>query len=150
MAGGLNVVEHLEEFSIGPDQEAHARDALEELSVHGLLFDDLVIARHLLLGVGEQRIGKIVFVFELLLLGWSVSGNAKYGKAGLLELCVCVAEPARLDRSTGSVRFRIEEEDERFPGEVAELHGFAVLVRQFKIRCFRAFFQHFGFLSERV
>ena len=51
----------------------------------------------------------MVFFLKLLLLFGRVSGNAENDRTRLLDLAVCVAEPARFFGSAGGVGFRIEK-----------------------------------------
>ena len=62
-------------------------------------------------GVGEEVVGEVVLVFELLLVFDGVAGDAEDGDAGLLEFFEGVAEAAGLDGAAGGVGARVEEED---------------------------------------
>jgi hypothetical protein len=55
---------------------------------------------------------------------------------------LCVAKLGRFRRSTGSVGFGIEEEDDAFAGEVGERDVVAGVVFQAECRGFVAYFKH--------
>jgi len=54
----------------------------------------------------------------------------------LLQFFVGVAEPARFQRSPGSVSLRIEEQHHIVAAEILEANGFPVFIRKAEIRCF--------------
>jgi len=111
VAFGFYFREDVGDLALSVDDEGGAFDAHNFLPVHVLLFDHAKGVADCFVGVSEKRIGKIVFFFELLLLGGSVGGDAENDGAGLLDLLECVAEPARFYGSTGGVGLGIEEQN---------------------------------------
>jgi hypothetical protein len=53
-----------------------------------------------------------------------------------LDFLKCVAEPARFQRSTGRIGFRIEEQDQIFSAKVLQGDGLAIFVGQGEVRSF--------------
>jgi hypothetical protein len=80
-------------------------------AVHALFLEYAEFFGDGLVLVGQKRIGQGVFFFEFLLRGRFVGGNAKHNRTSALDFLECVAEPARLQRSTGGVGFGIEEQN---------------------------------------
>jgi hypothetical protein len=76
----------------------------------------------------------MVFFLKLLLLFRRVSGNAEDDRTCLLDLAVCVAEPARFFGSAGGVGFRIEKKHYRLAAKIFQGNLFAVLIRRTKVR----------------
>jgi hypothetical protein len=111
VAFGFYFREDVGDLALSVDDEGGAFDAHYFLPVHVLLFDHAEGVADGLVGVGEKRIRKIVFLFELLLFGGGVGGDAENNGAGLLDLLECVAEPARFYGSTGGVGLGIEEQN---------------------------------------
>lgn len=99
------------DLALSVDDEGGAFDAHHLFPVHVLLFDHAEGVADCLVGIGEERIGKVVFLLELLLFGGSVGGDAENDGAGFLDLLECVAEPARFYGSTGGVGLGIEEQN---------------------------------------
>ena len=136
MAFGFDLAEDVGDLAVVADEERCALDAHDLLAVHVLLFDHAEGVADLLVGVGEQSEGEIVLLLELLLGFGFIGGDAENDEAGLLEFCVRVAEPARFNRSTGSVCFGVEEQHHVLSLELLERNAVAVLVREAKIKCF--------------
>jgi hypothetical protein len=80
------------------------------LAVHALFLHYAVLVADGLVFIGQQRIRQVIFLFELFLGRGLVGGNPQHHGPGLLYLGECVAEPARLYRSTGRVGLGIEKE----------------------------------------
>ena len=76
VSGRLDLEENFLDHSLLIDQESGALNAHHFLAIHVFLFENAKRIRDLLVGVGKQRIGQIVFFFELLLGRRSVGGNA--------------------------------------------------------------------------
>jgi hypothetical protein len=111
VAFGFYLGEDAGDLAFTVDNEGGALDPQELLAVHALLFHDAVSGADFLVGVGEERVGKVVLLLEFLLLFRAVGGDAEYDSAGLEYLLECVAEPARFYRSTGSVGLGIKEQN---------------------------------------
>ena len=111
MAFGFYFREDVGDLALSVDHEGGAFNAHHFLPVHVLFFDHAEGVADFLIGIGEERVGEVVFLFELLLLGGSVGGDAENDGAGLLDLLECVAEPARFYGSTGGVGLGIEEQN---------------------------------------
>ena len=108
------------DLSFFVDEECCAFNAHIFFTVHAFLFPDAEGFAELLVGIGEQVVGQIVFLFELFLFGRVISRNAKDDCAGFLDLFECVAEPARFQGSTRGVGFGIKEQDYELPGKILE------------------------------
>ena len=78
----------------------------------------------------------MVFFLELLLRLRTIGRYAKDDSPRFLQLFVCVAEPARLNGSTGSIGFRKEEQHHRLAAEIFQGDVLSVLVGQSKVRSF--------------
>ena len=109
MVVGLYLFKNVLDFAVGADDERRPGDPHDLLPVHVLFFHDTKGVRDLLFGVSEQREGQILLFLEFLLRFWGVWGYAKQHGARLLNLFICVAEPASFYGSTGGVRPRIEK-----------------------------------------
>lgn len=91
----------------------HERCALNPhifLAVHAFFLHYAVLVADGLVHVRQQGIGQVIFFLEFLLGRGLVGGNTQDNSPGLLDLGECVAEPARLNRSTGRVCLRKEEQ----------------------------------------
>ena len=128
MAFRLHLVEDVGDLAIRADDEGSALDAHHYLAIHILFLHDAEGAGNLLIFVGQQGIGQIVFFLELLLPLRGVGGDTQNDRPGLLQLTVCVAEPARFNGSTRGVGLGIEEEDDGFAAQGFERQHVAVLV----------------------
>ena len=135
MTLGLDLGKHARDLAVGADQEGGALDADAGFAVHVLFFEHTISLRELLVGVGQQRERQVILVFELLLPFRAVGRDAQDDGAGVLDFAVCVAEPARFNRSTGSVGLGEEVEDDVPAAVIFKGDALAVLVGQRKIRC---------------
>ncbi len=118
MSGGFYFVEDVLDLAVGADHERHAGNAFEHSAVESLVLDDAEGMANLLVGVGEQGVGEVVLLLELLLFGGGIGGNAEDDRSRLFDVAVCVAEPARFFGSAGSVRFGIEKQDHRLAPKI--------------------------------
>ena len=118
MAVGLYVFEDVLDFAVGSDEEGRPRNPHHFPAVHVLLFDHVELVRDFFLVVGKKRVREFLFFFKLLLSGRFVGRDAENYKAGLLQLCVCIAEPASLNGSTRRVRLGIEEQHHGLASEL--------------------------------
>jgi hypothetical protein len=132
VAFGFDFVEDVDEalaFSfIRADEIGGAFDAFDELAVHVLGLDEVVAVDELHVGVGQEVVGQVVLVLELLLVLDGVAGDAEDDDALLLEFLEGVAEAAGLDGAAGGVGAGVEEEDYGLGFEVGEGDFFAVLI----------------------
>jgi hypothetical protein len=128
---------------IRADEVSGAFDAFDELAVHVFGLDEVVAVDQDHVGVGEEVVGEVVFVFEFFLGGNGVTGDAENYDAGLLEFFESVAEAAGLDGAAGGIGPRVEKEDYGFASEVGKGDFFAVLILEGEIFYFVAGF-HVG------
>jgi len=133
MSIGLHVFKDMLDLSVRPDHESSPPHAPDLLAVHVLFFHDAEGFGDLLVGIGQQCEGQILFFLKFLLCFWGIRGYAKQHGACLLNLFICVAEPANLNCSTRGVGPRIEKQDHRFAAQVFERHIGAILVLQSKV-----------------
>ena len=75
-------------------------------------------------------------LFELLLSGRLIGGNAEYNGAGSLDFLECVAEPARFNRSTGCVGLGVKEQDHVLPAIVLQRDWFTLFISKREVRGF--------------
>jgi len=109
VAVGFYLFEDVLDLAVRADNEGGPGDTPDLFPVHILFFHHLEGIGDLLFGVGEQREGQILLFLKFLLRFWGIRGYAKQHNARLLNLSICVAEPASLYGSTGGIRPRIEE-----------------------------------------
>jgi hypothetical protein len=103
----------------GTANDAHEGAAHELFFLPGAEFLDGFVG-----GVAEQGEIEILLGFERGLGFDGIGAHAKDGDAELVEIFFCVTKLGRFDRSTGSVGFGIEEEEDALAGEVLERHSF--------------------------
>ena len=106
VAFGLDVLEDMDEFAVGADEECGARDAGDGLAVHRLVAQKIEALDEHLVGVGEQRILDVVFFGELLLRLYGVAGDAEDDGSSLLQLCELITKAAGFDGAAGRVGAR--------------------------------------------
>ncbi len=128
MAFGLDLLEDVLNLSVGADHECGPGDAHHFSPIHVLLAQDAEGDGDLLVGIGQQREGKIVLLRKFFLRTGRVGRDAKQRGAGFLNLFICVAEPASFDGSTGRVGPRVKEQDDRFAAQVLQRKVFSVLI----------------------
>jgi hypothetical protein len=104
----------------GAADDAHKGAAHELFFLPGAEFLNSFVGR-----IAEQGEIEILFGFERGLGFDGIGAHPEDGHAELVEILFCVAKLGRFDRSTGSVGFRIEEEEDTLAGEVFEGDFFA-------------------------
>ena len=129
VALGLHVLEDVDDFAVGSDQESGTGNAHHLFAIHILFLDHTKLVRNRFILISKERVGQIVLVLELLLGCRRIGGDAKYGYAGPGEFAICVAEPARFYRSTGCVGLGVEEQDHGFAAKVLQFHRVPILIR---------------------
>ena len=77
-----------------------------------------------------------MFFLEFLLRGGLIGRDAEYSGSGLLDLLECVAEPARLQRSAGSIRLGKEKKDHVLAPVIFESYRFAFFIGKRELRGF--------------
>ncbi len=140
VAFGFYFFEDVDEALVGADEVGGAFYAFDQLAVHVFWLDEVVAVDEDHVGVGEEIVGKVVFVFEFLLVFDGVAGDAEDDDAGLLELLEGVAEAAGFDGAAGGVGAGVEEEDYGLAFEVGEGDFFAVLILEGEVFYFVAGF----------
>jgi len=123
------------DLALRSDQKCCALNAHGFLAVHVLLFDHVIQFAYFPVGIAQQGKGQIVFVFELFLLFRGVGGKAQDYRAGLLNLVVCVAEPARFNGSTRGIRLGEKVQDHVSATIILQGDLVAILVGQGELRC---------------
>ena len=109
MALGLHILKDPGDLAFAINHKRGAGNAHYFLAVHVFFFDHPEGICHLLFLVGQQGIRQLVLLFEFKLGAGGIGRDAQHHQAGLLQFFVGVAEPARFQRSPGSVSLRIEE-----------------------------------------
>jgi hypothetical protein len=92
------------------DHERRSLDSHIFLAVHAFFLHHAVLVADGFVFIRQKGIGQIIFLFKFLLGRGLVCGNTQHHGPGLLDLAECVAEPARLNRSTRRVGFGIKEQ----------------------------------------
>jgi hypothetical protein len=118
MAFRFHVVENMLNFPVWADYEGRSGDSFYDFSIHILVFDHAKRFRDRLVRISQQRVRQVVLILKFLLLFGAVCGNAEYNRSSLLNLFVCVAEPARFYRSAWSIGLGVEEQDNCFAGKI--------------------------------
>jgi hypothetical protein len=118
MSFRLHIVKNVLDLAGGADHESSSRDAHHFAAVHVFLFDHPKLVGDLLVGVGEEREWQAVTILKLLLSGGRVARNADQNRTRLFDLLVCVAEPARLNRSARSIGLWVEKENHCFAAKI--------------------------------
>ncbi len=114
----FHVFKDLKDLATGADQESGPRDPHHLLAIHIFFFDHAVSIADSLVFIGKQGIRQFVFFLELLLFGGVISRYPQDRHPGFLQLCECVAEPARFYGSTRGIGFGVEEQHHRLSGVV--------------------------------
>ena len=136
MSLGFHIFKYVRDAAIRPNYERSSGDPLHFLSVHVFLFDHTERVTDSFIGVGQQGIGEIVLILKLFLTLRRIGRDPQDHRPGLLQLLVCVAEPARFNGSTWGIGFRKEKQHHRLAAKILERHVLAVLIRQSKLRGF--------------
>lgn len=142
MFGNVYLIEDLGDLPVFIDEERLSSGSHVLLPVHALFTPDAVVANDLLIGIGDQRVGKTEFRDELLMRLFVVNRNSDHPNVLCLVFVVRVTERARFLRSARRIVLRIEPQDHPLAFQVGKPDGVAVLVFRGKIRCLIAFFQH--------
>lgn len=114
----FQTVQHSGNPALRADHESRPLNPHILFAVHALFFHHAVLVADGFVHIGQQGIREIVFLFKFLLGRGLVGGNTQYNGPGLLDLGECVAEPARLYRSTRRVCFGIKEQHYVLPAIV--------------------------------
>jgi hypothetical protein len=141
---GKNVLDR----AIWADDERGPHDAHHFFPVHVFLLQHAESVGHFPVGVGQQGEGQVELLLEFLLRFGRVGRNPDDDRAGLLNLFVRVAEPARFYGSARSVSAGIEEEDHGFAAQILRRDFFSVLVLQSKVRSLIMDIHEISFSSE--
>src|SRR5581483_8797406 len=87
---------------------------------------------------------------ELLDLADRIGRDAEHDGAGPLVILAVITNPARLGRTAGRERLRIEVEDHALAAQVRQRNGLAMLVRESEVGGHRACFERHGcYFSSR-
>jgi hypothetical protein len=116
-------------FDEGPDffdfsglaDEERAADDTHEGAAHELFFlPGTEFCDGFVSGIGKQRKIELVLGLERGLRIDGIGAHAEDGHIVLVELALCVAKLGRFDRSTGSVGFRVEEQEDALALEISQ------------------------------
>ncbi len=114
MAFRFDVVPDVFELAVGADQKCAADDAEERAAEEFLHAARAVGFDRFEIGIAEEIEVEFLLGFEAGLGFDGVAAHTQDDHAQLVEFFLCVAKLGRFDRSTGSVGFGIEEEDDAF------------------------------------
>jgi hypothetical protein len=146
----LYFFEGVDEVLVRADEVSGALYAFDQLAVHVFWLDEVVAVDQDHVGIGEEIVGEVEFVFEFLLVFYGVTGDAEDDDAGLLEFGEGIAEAAGLNGAAGSIGAGIKEEDYGGAFEVGEGDVFAVLVLESEVFYFVAEFHVGSFCGARI
>ena len=132
MAFRFDVVPDLLDFSIRTDEVRASNDAEERPAEECFHTARTVSFDRFQIGIAEQIEIEFVFGFERGLGLHRVAAHAEDDHAKLVKLLFCVAKLGRFNRSTGSIGFRKEEEQDALAAEVGEGDVVAGVVLQAK------------------
>ena len=131
-------------LSIRSDPNRGPNYAHNDLAVHFLLTEGLVLRHNFFFRVAQQGERKIVLRNELLVGGFAVRRNAQNNDVFFLEFTHQVTEFPGFLGSAGCVVLGVKKQDEVFAPEVFQGHLVAVLIRQGECRCRLAFLNCHG------
>lgn len=123
-------IQHRGDLALRADHEGRAVNAHIFLTVHAFFFHHAVLVADGLVFIGQQGIREIVLLFELLLGRGFVGGDAEHNRTGPLDFLECVAEPARLYRSTGRVGLGVKEQDNVLAAIILQGDCLSLFIRQ--------------------
>ena len=106
----LQAGEHGGNPAFRADHESRPLDSHIFLAVHTFFFHHTILVADGLVFIGQQGIRQVIFLFKFLLGRRLIGGNTQHHCSGPLDLGECVAEPARLNRSTGRVGLGVEKQ----------------------------------------
>ena len=141
MAAGLDLLEHLPDDSIRPDEVGAAGHAHVFLAEERLLVPHAVGLKHFFFRVGEQREVELVLLLELGLGLGLVGGAAEDDGVLAGKVVEGVTKLVRLGGSAWCHRLGEEPQNDALALEVGEAHGRAVVGRQPEPRRLRSFLQ---------
>ena len=142
MAFHLHAIPDLFDLAVGTDQECAAHNSFERSPHEFLHPPQAVRLDHFVIGVAEQREIQFLTGLEFRERLFRVRADPNYRNTKRIEVLLCVTKLGRFCRSTGSVRFGKEKQDNTL-ALVGFQREFAALVRlQCKVWGFVAWFQH--------
>jgi hypothetical protein len=136
VAFGLDLFENVLDFAVWGDDERGPSNTPDFFPVHVLFFHHTEGFGNFLVGIGEEGEGQMLLFFKFLLGFGRIGGDAEQHDAGLLNLRICVAEPARFYGSAGSIGSRVKEQNDGLAAQVFEREVFPVLVLQTEVGSF--------------
>jgi hypothetical protein len=142
MAFGFDGVPDFLDFAVGADQKTAANDSFEQTAHEFLAAPRAVGLDHFMRGVAEQREIQFVLVTEVLQGLYRVGAGSENGDTELVELLFRVTKLGRFDRSTGSIGFRKEEEQDTTAFEILKRELLAAVGGEGEFGSFVADFEH--------
>ena len=142
MAFDLYLIPGLLDLAVGADQEGAADDAGEAAAHEFLHAPDAVGFQHLVRRVADQREIQLLFGAEGCQRLFRIGASADDRYPQLVEVLLCVTKLGRFGRSTGSIGFGEEKQDDAlaFVGFQRKLAAFVRFQRE--IRCLVADLEH--------
>jgi hypothetical protein len=138
----FDVVPDVFEFSVRADEKRAANDAEKRFAEKFLHAARAIGFDRFQVRIAEEIEVEFLLGFEASLRFHGVAAHPEDDHSQLVELLFCVAKLGRFGRSTGSVGFGIEEENDAFAGEVRERNFVAGVVLQSEFRGFVANLEH--------
>lgn len=139
---GFDVVPDVFELAVQANEEGAADNAEKRAAKEFLHAPRAVGFDRFQVRIAEEIEVEFLFGFEGGLCFDRIAAHTKDDHAKLIELLLCVAKLGRFRRSTGSVCFRIEKENDPFAEEVRERDLVAGVILQAKYGGFVACFEH--------
>ena len=93
MALGLDLGKNLQQALVRANQKRSALDAANLLAIHVLIAHHVKLIAHLLIDIGEQRVGQTIFFLEFLLRFRRVARNTEHHRARFLQLAEASRNP---------------------------------------------------------
>ena len=142
MALGFHFVPHLFDFSIRADQEATANDSFENPAHKFLRTPGTIRLDHFVSWIAEQRKVQFLLGPETLEQLDGIAAGAQNSHAELVEFRFCVTKLGRLGRSTGSIGFRKEKQQNALALEIPKRYLRACIGTEGEVWGFIANFEH--------
>ena len=120
MAVDFHLVPALRHLAVGADEIRCPHDAHVGAAVVRLLLPHAVLLRDLVVGVGQQRKGDVVFRGELRLARFVEDADAEDDRLARLETRQVVAKVAGFLRAAGRIVFGVEIQHDRLAGLISE------------------------------
>jgi len=139
---GFHFVPNFLNLSIRADEKAAAHDSLVSPPHKFLVAPGPEGLDHFVGRIAEEWEIQFLLGLETLQCFHGIRTGAENGHPALIKLRFCVTKLGRFDRSTRSVGFRKEKDEDAFPLKITQGNLFAFIGIQGEVRGFVANFEH--------